>query len=181
MNLTSYIGLSSVAPVGRTTWASFVARTLKFTFVDVVVIGLKRYSTLSSVLNPVDNKFSFYGIFLVLTKCGSIPGISRLQYCLQNIKFSLNDIIFYSCTFPLSFFIIHDVSDAVSASFYRQGGPKLLDPSDLLCLISERNTIGTTVAYWQPLSYTRGTNETVRIITLTRTTACYRSHAIKVH
>jgi len=40
MNLTSYIGLSSVGPVGRITWASFGARTLKFTFVDVVVIGL---------------------------------------------------------------------------------------------------------------------------------------------
>jgi len=83
---------------------------------------------LPSVLNPVDNKFSFYSIFLVLTNGGSNPGISRLQYCLQNIKFSLNGIIFYSCTLPFSFLINHDVSDAVCASFYRQGGPKLLDP-----------------------------------------------------
>jgi len=62
MNLTSYTGLFSVGPVGRATWASFGALTLKFTFV-VVVIGLKRHSTLSSVLNPVDNTFSFYGVF----------------------------------------------------------------------------------------------------------------------
>jgi len=77
--------------------------------------------------------------------------------------------------------INHDVSDAVSVSFYRQGGTKLLDPSDLLCLITERYTIGTTVPYWQALSYTRGTNETERNIILTQTTACYRLHAIKVH
>lgn len=65
MNLTSYIGLFSVGPVGRATWTSFGAFTLKFTFVIVVVvfIGLKLYSNLSSVLNPADNKFSFYGFF----------------------------------------------------------------------------------------------------------------------
>jgi hypothetical protein len=38
----------------------------------------------------VNNKFSFYGFFfLVLTNGGPYPGISLLQNCFQNIRFSL--------------------------------------------------------------------------------------------
>jgi hypothetical protein len=60
----------------------------------------------------------------------------------------------------LSHFIInHGISDAASASFFRQGGPKLLDPLDLLCLITQLYVIGNTVAYSQPLCYTPGTKE----------------------
>lgn len=43
--------------------------------------------------------------------------------------------------FPSLFLINHDVSDAVSASFFRQGGPKLLDPSNLSRLITQRHVI----------------------------------------
>jgi hypothetical protein len=103
MNLTSYIGLFSVGPVGRATWTSFGAFTLKFTLV-AACIGLKWNWRLSSVLNPVKNKFSIYSFFLVLTNGGPNPEISRLQNCFQNIRFSLNWIIFHVCTLPFSFF-----------------------------------------------------------------------------
>jgi len=64
-----------VGPVGRTTWASFGARTLKFTFVDVVVIGLKWYSsTLFSVLHPVENNFHFTAFFWFSQMAAQILG-----------------------------------------------------------------------------------------------------------
>jgi hypothetical protein len=82
---------------------------------------------------------------------------------------------------PSHFLINHDVSEAVSLSFFRQGESELLDPLDLLCLITQCYVLGTTVSYSQSLSYTRRPNEPTNIITLTQTFARYRFHAIKVH
>ena len=106
MNLTSYTGLSSVGPVSTATWASVGALTLKFTFF-VVVIGLKWNAYLSSVLNPVDNKFSFYGFFSGSHKWRPKSRDFTLTiffFFLQNINFYLYGIIFYVCTLPFSFF-----------------------------------------------------------------------------